>query len=70
MFVFNIFFSWASTAMMLTPPLLLARLWHQLTLKLFELVNDPSFSEMDGMALYTDFIAHFETKFNQVIFLL
>eukprot|EP01084_Bolivina_argentea_P113647 202530_1 len=42
------------------------KLWHQLTLKLFELVNDPSFSGMDCLALYTDFISHFETKLNQL----
>ncbi len=58
-----------AAALMLTPRLLLFRLWHQLTLKLFELVNDPSFSGMDCLALYTDFISHFETKLNQVIFI-
>ncbi len=61
-------FSWVAASLMLTPFVLLTRLWHQLTLKLFELVNDPSFSGMDGMVLYTDFIANFETKLNQVIF--
>ncbi len=53
---------------MLTPRLLLSRLWHQLTVKLFELLNDSSFSEMDCLAFYTDFISHFEAKLNQVIF--
>jgi len=46
------------------------RLWHDLTTKLSELVNNPELRQNPAqlISLYTEFIKHFESKINQLSF--